>query len=180
MSMSSSPGPGGLPTFEEFVAARSLHLLRLAVLLTGNGADADDLLQGVLEKALRRWRRIGRTGNHEAYVRKMLVNASLDRWRQLRHLGWDPVAVDRQDPGPVQDLAQVEDRQLLMRTVRALPSRQRAVVALRYWEDLSESQIAELLGCSPGTVKSHASRALASLRAELGRTYEDVVGGSES
>lgn len=155
--------------FEEFVAASSSRLFTLALLVCGHHrAEAEDLLQGVLERAYRRWARICRDGDPERYVRRMLVNASVDRWRRLRRRPELPVISP--DAGQVADHAAadryvaVADRDQLLRALATLPARQRAVIVLRYLEDLSEAQTSAVLGCSEGTVKSQASRALARLR----------------
>lgn len=151
--------------FEQFVRDRSDYLFQLALLLTGrNQADAQDLLQVALERAWRRRRAIARSGSPEPYVRKILVNASIDRWRRLGRR--DERMLDDTDAGPLADdpASQVVRRDLLIRSLAVLPPRQRAVLVLRYWEDLPETEVAAVLGCSVGTVKSQASRGLARLR----------------
>jgi RNA polymerase sigma-70 factor (sigma-E family) len=160
-------------SFEQFVEGSSSWMLTLAMLLTGhNRADAEDLLQTVLERAYRRWRRICRTGDPAPYVRQMLVNAALDRWRLLRRR--PEQALDPDDSAPARALAwsdqsaAVADQDLLWRALARLPPGQRAVLVLRYYEDLTEAQIAGVLGCSVGSVKSQASRALAKLRGIVG------------
>jgi len=155
--------------FEEFVRDRSEYLFQLALLLAGrNQADAQDLLQVALERAWRRRRAIARDDNTEAYVRRALVNASIDRWRWLRRR--DERSLDAAEPGPAggDPASLVARRDELIRALAALPPRQRAVLVLRYWEDMPEAEVARVLGCSVGTVKSQASRGLARLR-ELGR-----------
>jgi RNA polymerase sigma-70 factor (sigma-E family) len=176
-----SPEPGDVigvddrrASFEDFVDAASAWLFTMALLLTGNNrAEAEDLLQGVLERAYRRWRRICRHGADPApYVRKMLVNASVDRWRRQRHRAEEPLGAE-DSGGPAIAVAGgdvaglLADRDLLMRALAMLPPGQRAVVVLRYFEDLTEAQTAAALGCSVGSVKSQSSRALARLRALL-------------
>jgi RNA polymerase sigma-70 factor (sigma-E family) len=156
-------------SFEEFVAGSSARLFTMARLLTGgHRAEAEDLLQGAYERAYRHWGRITRQGDPERYVRQMLVNASVDRWRRLRRHPETPLAGPGPDPGTADDTALVADRDLLLRGLAALPARQRAVLVLRYFEDLSEAQTAVLLRCSVGTVKSQAARGLARLRASAG------------
>ncbi len=156
--------------FEEFVAASSSRLFTLALLVCGHDrAEAEDLLQGVLERAYRRWARICRAGDPERYVRRMLVNASVDRWRRLRRRPELPVTSPEAgqvvaDRSGADQYGAVADRDQLLRALAALPARQRAVIVLRYLEDLSEAQTSAVLGCSEGTVKSQASRALARLR----------------
>jgi RNA polymerase sigma-70 factor (sigma-E family) len=149
-------------------------MLTMAMLLTGhNRADAEDLLQTVLERAFRRWRRICRAGDPGPYVRQMLVNASIDRWRLLRHRPEQPldfggrVTAATGLSGPDQS-AGIADHDLLWRALAQLPPGQRAVLVLRYYEDLTEAQTAALLGCTVGSVKTQASRALAKLRGIVG------------
>ena len=152
-------------SFEEFVRGRSTHLFQLALLLAGqNQADAEDLLQVALERAWRRGPVRYREGSPEPYVRRILVNASIDRWRWLRRRGEEPLG-DRAPGAVVADAAAaVARRDLLMRSLAELPPRQRAVLVLRYWEDHSEAEVADMMGCSIGTVKSQASRGLVRLR----------------
>lgn len=158
------------PSFEEFVTVASGRLFTLAMLLCGRQrAEAEDLLQGVLERAYRRWARISRDGDPERYVRAMLVNASVDRWRRLRRrpevLAGPGVDAFPPGAGAVPDQSAVlADRDQLLRALAQLPARQRAVIVLRYLEDLTEAQAAAVLGCAEGTVKSQTSRALARLR----------------
>jgi RNA polymerase sigma-70 factor (sigma-E family) len=149
----------GSPAFEEFVAARSAALLRTAYLLTRDHGLAEDLLQTALTKAYLAWGRID--GDPEPYVRRILVNTYASWWRrkwrgehptdELPETAHDP----RGGAGESGDLWDALGR---------LPRRQRAVVVLRFFEDLSETQVADLLGISVGTVKSQASKALAKLR----------------
>jgi RNA polymerase sigma-70 factor (sigma-E family) len=174
------PGLGsraGRDSFEQFVEGSSSRLLTLAMLLTAhNRADAEDLLQSVLERAYRRWRQICRTGDPAPYVRRMLVNAAVDRGRLLRRRPEQPLAI--QDgaggPGPAgaaasDQAAAIADKDLLWRALAQLPVGQRAVLVLRYYEDLSEAQTAAVLGCSVGSVKTQASRALSKMRAIVGQ-----------
>jgi RNA polymerase sigma-70 factor (sigma-E family) len=164
-------------SFEEFVRGRSAQLFRLAMLLTGqNRAEAEDLLQIALERAYRRRATLSGGRSPEPYVRQILVNASVDRWRSLRRRAEQPL--DARDPGrAVQDAAgEIADRDLLLRALAALPPRQRAVLVLRYWEDLSEAEIARMLGCSVGTVRSQVSRGLARLRETAAIRVPDQTG----
>jgi RNA polymerase sigma-70 factor (sigma-E family) len=151
--------------FEEFVRGRSAHLFMLALLLTGqNRAEAEDLLQIALERAYRRRASLSRDRDPEPYVRRALVNASIDRWRALR---WHAEQrLEAADCGSAVDdrTSELANRDLLLRSLAVLPPRQRAVLVLRYWEDMPEAEIAGLLGCGVGTVKSQASRALRRLR----------------
>jgi RNA polymerase sigma-70 factor (sigma-E family) len=154
------------PGFEEFVAARGPRLLRVAWLLTGDSYLAEDLLQTVLAKVWPKWRRIA-DENPEAYVRKALVN-TYSSWRQRRWHGEVPHGElpDRAN-GPADAFAAVDLEQSLSLAIRRLPARQRAVVVLRFFEDLSVEETAEVLGCRPGTVKSQAAKALRALRGHL-------------
>jgi RNA polymerase sigma-70 factor (sigma-E family) len=169
-------GAADRASFEQFVEGSSSRMLTMAMLLTGhNRADAEDLLQTVLERAFRQWRRICRTGDPGPYVRQMLVNASIDRWRLLRRRPEQPLGSDDVTPlatglfGPDQS-ADIADQDLLWRALAQLPPGQRAVLVLRYYEDLTEAQTAAVLGCSVGSVKTQASRALAKLRGIVGIT----------
>ena len=155
----------GDTSFEEFVAGSSARLFTLATLLTGGQrAEAEDLLQGAFERAYRRWGRITRRGDPERYVRQMLINASVDRWRRLRRHPETALTVAGPDPAAADTATVVADRDLLLRGLAALPPRQRAVLVLRYYEDFSEAQTAAALSCSVGTVKSQAARGLVRLR----------------
>lgn len=151
-------------SFEDFVDGASGRMFAIALLMTGrNRAEAEDLLQTVLERAFRRWRRITSAGDPEPYVRKMLVNAAIDRWRQHRRRAEQPL--EESGNAVVGDVtAEVADRDLLLRALAELPSGQRAVLVLRYFSDLTETETAAALGCSVGSVKSQAARGLAKLR----------------
>ena len=158
--------------FDEFVATRSRTLLRTAYLLTGEHALAEDLLQTALAKCWFAWGRI--EGAPEPYVRRVLVTTYATWWRR-KWTGERPSAALPDVPVP--DGSSVEDRDALWRALDTLPRRQRAVVVLRYYEDLSEADTAAALGISKGTVKSQAAKALAALRrdADLTRT----IGGGQ-
>lgn len=151
--------------FEEFVRSRSAHLFKLALLLTGqNWAEAEDLLQVALERAYRRRALLARDRSPEPYVRRVMVNASIDRRRWLRRRGEQPLEAALPQLVAGDGSGEYANRELLLRSLAGLPPRQRAVLVLRYWEDMSETEIASALGCSVGTVKSQASRGLARLR----------------
>jgi len=148
---------------DTFLAARWSSLFRLACLLTGSATEADDLLQESAVKVYLRWTRISRTQVPEAYVRRMMVNTLISRSRRpfrRRELLEGAVAAT----AVVSSENAVLDRAQVWPLVCALPVRQRAVIVLRYYEDLSEQEIADVLGCSTGSVKSQAHDALASLR----------------
>jgi RNA polymerase sigma-70 factor (sigma-E family) len=175
MSMGDQPdvvdSEEAIASFEDFVDVSSARLFTMALLLTGRQRpDAEDLLQGVLERAYRRWRRICRNGDPEPYVRKMLVHASVDRRR--RHHREEPLAATAVSPATGDQAGEIADRDLLLRALAMLPAGQRAVLVLRYFCDLSEAQTAATLGCSVGSVKKQASRALTGLRAIVGPAVE--------
>ncbi|MEV0594157.1 SigE family RNA polymerase sigma factor [Nonomuraea cavernae] len=158
--------------FGAFVAARGTSLLRVAYLACGDKTEAEDLLQTALERTYRNLDRV-RSESLEPYVRRVIVNTAISRARRRAILSVIPMH------SPPETSARATDtdlRHVLMEALRALPPRQRAVIVLRYWEDLSETQTAEVLGCAVGTVKSQASKALAKLRSALGReTVEGVI-----
>jgi RNA polymerase sigma-70 factor (sigma-E family) len=164
------------PGFEEFVAARGQRLLRVAWLLTGDAHLAEDLLQTVLARTWPKWQRIA-AENPEAYVRKALVNTHASWWRR-RWRGEVPHGDDLPDRAAAEDpFGDVDLEQALAAAVRALPVRQRAVIVLRYFEDLSVAETAEVLGCTEGTVKSQASKALRALRGRLPGSVTVSEGG---
>ncbi|MEU4398411.1 SigE family RNA polymerase sigma factor [Micromonospora orduensis] len=162
--------------FREFVAARSAALLRTAYLLTGDWATAEDLLQTALTKTYLAWKRLGGIDAVEPYARRVMVNTSTSWWRRRWH-GERPTEVLPERAG-VDEIEQQLDRDLLWRHLKELPTRQRAVLVLRYYEDMSEAQTAAMLDISPGTVKSQASRALATLRRRMGSAVPDLSGGA--
>jgi RNA polymerase sigma-70 factor (sigma-E family) len=150
-------------TFEEFVIERGEALRRFALMLCGDRHSAEDLVQAVLAKAYTRWSRISAMQRPEAYVKTVLVNQHLRWWR-------------RRSEVPVAALAEAEvadgasayaSRDAAWDLLGRLPRRQRAVLVLRYYEDLADTDIAAILGCAPATVRSQAARALATLRAAL-------------
>lgn len=151
--------------FREFVAARSGALLRTAYLLAGDWATAEDLLQTALTKTYLAWKRLGEIEAVEPYARRVLVNTATSWWRRRWH-GERPTEILPERPAPDR-LAEHLERDALWQHVKTLPARQRAVLVLRFYEDLSEAQTAATLSISVGTVKSQTSRALASLRQRL-------------
>jgi RNA polymerase sigma-70 factor (sigma-E family) len=147
--------------FRDFVASRTPTLMRIAYLLTGNQHDAEDLLQTALTRTAARLRWVRHT-DPEAYVRKILYRESVSRWRRVKRreiLAAAPPDRPVADPGDASDL-----RLTVRQALRQLTPRQRAVLVLRYFEDLPETQVAQLLGCSVGTVRSQVDRAKAKLR----------------
>jgi RNA polymerase sigma-70 factor (sigma-E family) len=159
--------------FDEFVATRSRALLRTAYLLTGDHGQAEDLLQTALAKCWFAWGRID--GPPEPYVRRALVTTYATWWRRRWRGEWPTGELpDRGDPAAT---TSVDDRDALWRALGALPRRQRAVVVLRYYEDLSEAETAAALGISTGTVKSQAAKALAALRRD--GDLQRAIGGAQ-
>lgn len=158
--------------FEDFAVAAMPGLLRFGHVLTGDPHQAEELVQQALVSTWARWRSIKHDQPH-AYVRRAMVHTHTSWWRRSRreaHLpaGFDAAAPEGHDLG---------ERDRIIAALRHLPPRQRAVIVLRYYEDLSEAGIAEILGCSAGTVKSQASRALKTLSNHLtadseGATHE--------
>ena len=159
------PAPAPPDGFVEFVATRSGVLLRSAWLLTGDVGKAEDLLQTVLALVWPRWPRVAEGGNPEAYIRRVLYSTYLSWWRRRwRFEVPSPAVPDTVDQS---DLAgDSANRDALQRALAKLSRQQRAVVVLRYVEDLSVAETAQLLGCSAATVKVQAGRALAALRAD--------------
>jgi RNA polymerase sigma-70 factor (sigma-E family) len=151
--------------FALFVAAHQSRLLRTAYLLTGDRESARDLVQTALAKTYVRWRHIRRTDAPEVYVRRVLVttHAGWHRRRLVEVLHGTPPEVPYDDA-----TSSVNERDAMWAVIRTLPPGQRACVVLRYYEDLSEAAVAELLGCSVGSVKRQTSRALQKLKTALG------------
>lgn len=139
------------------------HHLRVARLLTGDPYRAEELLQDCLVKLYPKWRRVARRGDPQAYLRRMLANGNISWWRRRRREDLVADSPDRADPHAVP----TEPYEELRRALLTLPRKQRAIVVLRHYADLSEKDVAATLGCSVGTVKSQNSRALARLRALL-------------
>lgn len=156
---------GDLAQFDEFVALRLTPLYRYALVLTGNPHDAEDLVQEALTRTGLAWRRVRRKDDPEGYVRTTMARIMANRWRRPRRerLTAEPPDV------PVEDhrLDRTTSEESFDAALAGLPRRMRAVLVLRYAEQLSEEEIAQVLGCSRGTVKSQASRALARLRPTL-------------
>jgi RNA polymerase sigma-70 factor (sigma-E family) len=153
--------------FEEFAAARLPAVLRFAGVLTADRALAEDVVQEVLIRANKRWDQLDRLDHPELYVRKMIVNEYLS-WRRRSWRLQPKGSADEVDDRVIPDHAgQYAERDALLAELRKLPRRQRAVLVLRYYQGLSDTEIADVLGCTPGTVRGYASRALAALRVEL-------------
>lgn len=165
-------------TFEEFLSARLAALLRYATVLACDPHLAEDILQEVLARAQTRWPRIAAADVPEAYVKRMIVN-ELASWRRRRAArvvplslaALDAVAEPQADPG-----AALSERDAMIRRLAGLPVRQRIVLALRFYEGCTDAEIADLLGCRPATVRSHAARALATLRRDFPTTTVRIGG----
>jgi RNA polymerase sigma-70 factor (sigma-E family) len=155
---------GDDPGFRDYVTTRRAALLRMACLLTGNEADGEDLLQAALAKTFVAWRRIQDRTALDGYVRRAMVNTHISWWRRRRV---EEYPTDELPDQPVQDHARDSElHDSLGRALRRLPERMRTAVVLRYYEDMTEAEIAGLLGISLGTVKSTVSRAVAKLRSD--------------
>jgi len=152
-------------TFEEYVATRAPSLLRLAGVLAGDRHLAEDVVQEALVRAGQRWEHIEALGAPDAYVRRMVVNEYLS-WRRKwsRQVSRPEVALDRTVPDPADRIVQRDD---LAERIGRLPARQRAAIVLRFYDDLPNAAIADVLGCSVGTVRSHISHALSALRIDI-------------
>jgi len=159
--------------FDAFVAGSSGRLMRTAYLLCGDRGHAEDLVQTALMRTARQWRKARE--QPDAYARRVLVNLAKDRWRLLgrrpAETAYDPVHADRASEPEYDALL---DRHALLGEVQRLAPGQRAVLVLRYLDDLSVEETAEVLGCSSGTVKSQTSRALENLRTALTTEQENA------
>jgi len=162
------------PSFDAFVAARGSALLRHAYVLTGDGYLAEDLVQETLAHLYRRWDRVAATTSPEAYVKTSVTRQFLS-WRRRRSSGERPTDHVPESPSTYDGTDAVADDDVLWRLLARLPRKQRAILALRFYDDQSDLQIAEILGVSASTVRSQASRALATLRDQL--SPSDVTGG---
>ncbi|MFI7608987.1 SigE family RNA polymerase sigma factor [Micromonospora sp. NPDC049366] len=148
-------------TFHDFVVHRTPALSRTAYLLTGDHQLAEDLLQAALARTYRHWRRI-RGGDPEAYVRRVMYHQQVSWWRRRRVA--ERLEAEPTDRATADDSDSTALRMALTAALQQLTPRQRAVIVLRYYEDLTEARVAEVLGCSVGTVKRHGHDALRRLR----------------
>jgi len=158
---------GDKEVFDAFVRARMPELLRFGHVLTGNPEAAADLVQDALERTLNAWPRVRKRGDPEGYVRRTMVNRNVSIWRKLRRERLTDELLEpphHDDPDPFD--------QNLKAVLAELPPRQRTVLVLRFAEDLSEQQVADLLGCSVGTVKSQTHKALRKVRDRLPQEEE--------
>jgi RNA polymerase sigma-70 factor (sigma-E family) len=150
--------------FEELVAARGQALLRFAVMLCGDRDRAEDLVQSVLAKAYRRWSRVAAADRPEAYLKAMVVNEHLGWWRRRSNQELPAAEPCGAEPVSGDGTAARASRDAAWTLLATLSRRQRAVLVLRYYEDLSDDQIAVVLGCGASTVRGTAARALGALR----------------
>ncbi|MEV6342171.1 SigE family RNA polymerase sigma factor [Actinoplanes sp. NPDC051851] len=155
-------------TYEEFADSRLSALLRYAVMLTGDADSAQDLVQETMVRVQLNWRRVAQSDAPDGYVRRILTNQFIE----MRRTSWWRRVLLRADPDPViagpSDHAQENaERDRVWSLLASLPRRQRAALVLRYYEDLPDQEIADVLGCAVGTVRSSISRGLDALRAEL-------------
>ncbi|HVU75191.1 MAG TPA: SigE family RNA polymerase sigma factor [Mycobacteriales bacterium] len=159
--------------FHAYVRDRSPALLRTAYLLTGNADEAEDLLQDALARLLNAWSRVREEDALDAYVRRTMVNLRTSRWR-LRRVHTVPVA-ELPETAVHDPHSSPFDRDAMWAALLRLPPRMRAVLVLRFYEDLTEAEAAAALGCSIGTVKSQTSRALTKLRADEALMQEAML-----
>ena len=164
------------PGFREFVVARSPALLRTAWMLTGDEAAAEDLLQTALARTWPHWARIA-DGQPDAYVRKVMVRVNASwrarRWNQETPTADASLHHQRHHASDGDDPARLDDRLILLKALMTLPVRQRQVVVLRFFDDLSVDAVSDVMGCSTGTVKSQSAKGLAKLRQALEATEPD-------
>jgi RNA polymerase sigma-70 factor (sigma-E family) len=166
--------------FDTFMRGRWPAMVRLAYALTGDVGHAEDLAQTAFARAYASWGRVRQAGDPDAYVRRIVINEHRSRFRKRRvteELRGDLADTTGRLPQGLGEQQALDDRQALLAALRSLGPRQRAVVVLRYWLDLSEAETAAALNCSVGTVKSQASRALATLGRTATVRDEDIVEG---
>jgi RNA polymerase sigma-70 factor (sigma-E family) len=164
-------------TFDDYVRARGPALVRLARLIAGDRHLGEDLVQEVLTKAYPRWNKIVSGGQPDVYLRRMLVNAHVS-WRRKRsstEVADGAERVERNDTAGRTDIsAETVERDALWRLITRLPPKQRVTIVLRFYEDLDDAAIAEIMDCSPTTVRTHAMRALAALRRHVDTSNADT------
>jgi RNA polymerase sigma-70 factor (sigma-E family) len=161
-------------TFDEYVRLRGPALVRLARLIAGDRHLGEDLVQEVLTKAYPRWHTILSGGRPDVYLRRMLVNAHVS-WRRKRSSGEVADGAERVDRADRADIgAETAERDAVWRLITRLAPKQRIAIVLKYYEDLDDAGIAEILGCSPATVRTHLMRGLAALRQHVDTSEERV------
>jgi RNA polymerase sigma-70 factor (sigma-E family) len=159
--------------FAEYVEACSATLFRTAFLMVGDHQLAQDLVQEALVKTLMAWPRLNDRENLHAYTRRIIVTTSIS-WRRRRSFHERPVQVLPERPGP--DFAEsMVTHDVVVAALRTVPPRQRAAIVLRYYQDLTETQTAEAMGCSVGAVKSQVAAGLRRLRESLGPTFDNAT-----
>jgi len=161
-------GPGD---FDDFAEARGPALVRLAWALTGSRSDAEDVVQDVLARLLPRWERVSAVEDPEAYVRRMVVNAHVSRWRRIGRR--ERLVESVPDLPTVGEEAAYAERDRLWQACRALPRDQRVAVVLRFYEQLEYAEIAALTGVREGSVRSRVSRGIAALREAMKEGDDD-------
>lgn len=159
-------GADEAPAFEAWVRERGAAMLRFGYLVTRDQGRAEEAVQDALVAAYPRWARICRQGDPEAYVRRSIVNADISRWRRFLRHRETPIEDGAEKPTP-DHAAGLAEQDAVWALCATLPTRQRAAVVLRYYEGLPDAAIAEILGCTAGTVRSQIHRALATLRTRL-------------
>jgi RNA polymerase sigma-70 factor (sigma-E family) len=164
--------------FAELVAAVSNRLVRTGYAICGDQQLAEDAVQSAFVTAYRQWRRVRAARNPEAYLRKMVVNQLLG-WKRRKWFTSTTALGAGAEPAQASHEARVIEHQHVWTVVSSLPPRQRAVIVLRYYEGLSEAEIADVLGIRPGTVKSQSAAAIATLRGTLGEAEPVLPGASE-
>jgi RNA polymerase sigma-70 factor (sigma-E family) len=166
----------GEAEYRDYVAARSHALWHTAFLMCGDAHQAEDVVQTALLKLYVAWHRVERADNRDAYVRRVLARCVIDEkrrgWRRERAVAEVPEPMAQEDPD-------IGERDAVLRVLARLAPRQRATLVLRFWEDLSIEQTADLLGCSPGTVRSQTARGLATLRGFLLDTQATASGRTD-
>ncbi|HET6214547.1 MAG TPA: SigE family RNA polymerase sigma factor [Micromonosporaceae bacterium] len=159
-------------TFDEYVGHRLGALVRYASVVTCDPYLAEDIVQEVLVRAQSRWTKVAKLDQPEAYLKRMVLNEFLS-WRRRRSARVIPLghaALDASAEPAADRTGEFDQRDEMLRRIAALPPKQRAAIALRYYDGLSDPEIADLLGCAPATVRSHCARALNALRAAMALT----------
>ena len=166
--------------FDAFVGEVSSRLLRTAYLLCGSRDDAKDLVQEALERACRKWHRIAATDSPEAYVRRIMINLANARWRRIGRMRESEQALAAQRVDPSDEYGRLELRDQLTALLKDLPIRMRTIIVLRYFHDMDDARIADVLGITPSSVRSQLSRGLAKLRAAVGEAAAAEADSADS
>jgi RNA polymerase sigma-70 factor (sigma-E family) len=168
-ALATAGAEAGALDFEHFVTERVDALLRFAYVLTGDVSLAEDAVQDALTTACARWGRVSSADDPEAYVKRMVVNAHISWWRRFRRREAPAAEPSRTVPPTVDGTAARADAEAVWELCTTLPDKQRAAVVLRFYEELSYAEIAQLLHCAEATARSHVHRALASLKDTLSK-----------